>query len=542
MEICERGLFMSNNPEMAVKKTKTNIKAYKSIDHSGFFERFFAWCVDLVIIVLFGYAVYKLSDIVTAVFISFIFDFVLRVMTTYFWRGTPGKLLFGVRVVSRCSGKLSIVQVIIRELFKYISFLFIGLGYIIIMFSRRKRGLHDFAACTAVTSGGRDEASYARDIYTERPEKWDPYIMGPVILILVIFIAALINTGAYYLLYSKGMRGLSLISGFPVELKYRHSAGSGINTGKSLIQTGDIDGDGKYEVFREGVEEGKPFIRNVRLTSVQPVDGEIVLELDKPIIQYRLLDINGDKKDELAVLFEDKVLKIYKMDGEISEIGIVGPVEYNEINSVTKGKPADNADWRLYIEGDNNKLTIIYMDSNNIESLKFDLPGSDKIRELSMGVFEGKNYLIGATDNNRLVFYHYDGTSYKQAKAMDIPVRGDVFISINDLDMDKTNEIFICSPANDKRLYPVTAAYRVWGDRLMLMWDGGKYYSFSGNKYALSIDEALDIDRDGNLEIYTVQKKLSGEDGSYSIFIFQGDKTMMIVNDFMRILSLSTVK
>lgn len=533
---------MEKSPEEAAKKSKEKTRVYKSIDYSGFFERLFARLADLIIAAAFGYLIFRLEGLVTAVIAAVIFDLVVRIITTYFWGFTIGKFLFGTRVISRCSKKLSLIQVIVRELFRSISAVFACLGYITVIFHRRKRAWHDMAACTAVTSGGKSEAEYARDIYVEKPQRWYRIPWITITGVLAAALLAAIVAGARYMLYDKGMIGFPMIAAFAApELSYKVSS-MAPDYDKSIIQIGDINGDKKYEVFREGLDNSGVFIRNVRLTSVQPVDGNIILRFDKAIIQYRLLDMNDDEKDELAVLMEDKTLKIYSVDGEITEIGSLGPLEYNDITQVIKGKPDNSVPWRLYILGDKNKLTVVSMNAGALETQKFELAVSGSLVSLGMGSFSGKNYLVGSSEGGNLIFYSYDGNRYRSVKSLGIPMKGKVSLFICDSNMDDENEIFMWSDMNDERPYPVIAAYEVSGNSLKPVWDGGRFFDYEGKDYVLKIDEALDIDKDGKLEVYTVPKKISGQEGSYSIFVFCSDEIWLKANDFLRTLSLSPIR
>jgi len=201
---------------------RENYQYYKSIDYSGFIERLFARGVDFAIVLGFGYLIYKKAGLVPAVmWIPFI-DLFIRIVMTYFFGCTVGKFLFGVRVISRNSGKLTIGQVLIREFSKVISGLFLNLGYISIIVSRRKRAWHDMLACTAVTSGGRDECQYAREVYEERPEKWNWKVAVPITVVLIIGTALLINRGAFYAINNVGMIGFSRVfDTMPTEFRYR---------------------------------------------------------------------------------------------------------------------------------------------------------------------------------------------------------------------------------------------------------------------------------------------------------------------------------
>lgn len=538
---------MDNNPQLTVKKSRENIVVYKSVDYSGFIERLFARGVDFLLVIGFGYLAYKWTDLTAAIIIAIIFDLVIRILMTYFLGGTVGKLVFGVRVISRCSGKLSIWQVIIRELSKYISGLFFDFGYISIIVSRRKRAWHDITACTAVTSGGREEAEYGREVYKERPEKWYVKIWAPIMGIFIAALVVSINKSSSYLLNDMGMIGFTkVISTMPYEFKYKLPSPTlglaGVN--KNIIQLGDIDGDKGYEVFKEGIKDGRPSVMNLRLTSTKPVDGDIGLSFDKQIIQYRMLDMNGDKKDELAVLFEDKMLKVYKLDGGAAELGSLGPIEYSDVISVIRYKPLADSVCKLYIFGDKNKVSVISMKDGKLVAEKKELADSYNFISFDTGEFSGQNLLAGATDDGRLVLYSNDGGIYKKYKEMLIAVKGKLTIRIKDLNNDGSNEVLIYSPENEERRYPVLAAYDISGDSMKIMWDGGRGYRFEKgkDKINLTLEDGWDIDNDKKFEAYLISKKVSDQDGRMSLFIFESNKYLFKINDFLRTLSFTSPK
>ena len=549
---------MDKNPEVIASKQREDFKLYRSIDYSGFFERLFARGFDFLIVIAVFYFTYKSKGLVIGVAAALCFDLISRIILTYFLGGTLGKLFFGIRVVSRLSGKLSIWQVLIRETFKYFSGLFLNFGYISIMTSVRKRAWHDIMACSAVTSGGRQEAKYARDVYRERPQKW--YLAIPAV-ITVIFIVGLLfalNKGAIYILENRGMIGfLKVIESPSVEYKYKLSKTSGLaGINKNIIQLGDVDGDGGYEVFREGIKDDKTIIKSIRMTYSKTLEGDLEVVFDKPIIQYRLLDINGDKKDELAVLFQDKTLKLYKLDGEIVEIGSFGPIEYKEIISVikvkssngvtaSKGTPASDGTstsnptlYKLYILGDNNKITVLSMKDGKIESQKYDLPGGYNLVQLDSGVFKDSNYLLAASDSGKLAFYSYEDKSYQKVKEMTIPIKGPIMMNVKDINVDGKNEVVISSPESKERPYPILLAYDVSEDEMKLVWDGGKYYKNNNIKRTITMDDGMDIDGDKKFEAYMVSRKELSQEGDIQLIIFEGNKYLLKANDLLRILSM----
>ena len=63
---------------------------------------------------------------------------------------TPGKLLFGLRVVQSDGRPLGFSRIILRSLAKALVGLTLGIGYLIVAFDEHKRGLHDFICNTRV--------------------------------------------------------------------------------------------------------------------------------------------------------------------------------------------------------------------------------------------------------------------------------------------------------------------------------------------------------------------------------------------------------
>lgn len=73
------------------------------------------------------------------------------ILMTYFARATLGKMITGITVVGRHSEKLSLPQVIFRELVgRYINNFLWYLPYLAVLFTERRIGLHDYFADTYV--------------------------------------------------------------------------------------------------------------------------------------------------------------------------------------------------------------------------------------------------------------------------------------------------------------------------------------------------------------------------------------------------------
>ena len=63
---------------------------------------------------------------------------------------TPGKLIFGLRVVQADGSPLTIMRIAARSMAKALTGLTLGIGFIVVAFDEHKRGVHDFICSTRV--------------------------------------------------------------------------------------------------------------------------------------------------------------------------------------------------------------------------------------------------------------------------------------------------------------------------------------------------------------------------------------------------------
>ena len=63
---------------------------------------------------------------------------------------TPGKLIFGLRVVQADGSPLSFMRIVARCMAKALTGLTLGIGFLVVAFDEHKRGLHDFICNTRV--------------------------------------------------------------------------------------------------------------------------------------------------------------------------------------------------------------------------------------------------------------------------------------------------------------------------------------------------------------------------------------------------------
>ena len=138
------------------------LQNHMEYEYAGFWMRFWAYLLDLVVIAsierLIIKPVFRVADLSfdSSMFSPFtiasvlIFYLYFILMTKYF-HATIGKMVFGLRVISlKEESRLSWLTIIFREgIGRYISVL-IKLLYLLVAFTPKKQALHDIFADTSV--------------------------------------------------------------------------------------------------------------------------------------------------------------------------------------------------------------------------------------------------------------------------------------------------------------------------------------------------------------------------------------------------------
>ena len=130
---------------------------------AGFWIRLLAQIIDnllmFAVVLPLLLAIYGTEYFTTQEFVKGPADFLISyvmpaVLVIVFWlyaRGTPGKLLCGLRVVDARNGEsLDLLQAVIRYVGYFISMIPFGLGFLWIAWDARKQGFHDKLAGTLV--------------------------------------------------------------------------------------------------------------------------------------------------------------------------------------------------------------------------------------------------------------------------------------------------------------------------------------------------------------------------------------------------------
>jgi len=152
-------------PTRAVMRAK---QGQMTMDYGGFWVRVFAYLLDLIVIlilsipfaIVFGESMFDTSN--GAMNFSYSTSNAVSVMIVagYFVgfegsakQATPGKMAMGLVVTNQRGGRISYLRALGRFAGKYLSAFILFIGFIMVAFTQRKQGLHDFLAQTLVVRG-----------------------------------------------------------------------------------------------------------------------------------------------------------------------------------------------------------------------------------------------------------------------------------------------------------------------------------------------------------------------------------------------------
>ena len=151
--------------------------------HAGFISRFLAFVIDLVIINVVSIVIIASTGLILGFFgldntlgpVKAVVDFLITTLENaalvitlsfstifgllyllFFWvlvGFTPGKAIFGLRIVRPNGQRLTLGRAVLRLVGYWLSAMLIFLGFILIIFDNRRQGLHDKIADTIVIYG-----------------------------------------------------------------------------------------------------------------------------------------------------------------------------------------------------------------------------------------------------------------------------------------------------------------------------------------------------------------------------------------------------
>ena len=121
-----------------------------NVEFAGFWIRVVAWLVDYLI----GGIVVAVARVgLGPIGLLLLLPFQLLygpIMESSAWQGTVGKRLCGLAVTDRHDERITFGRAVVRLLAKVLSLIVLGIGFLMIAFHPRKRGLHDIIAGTLV--------------------------------------------------------------------------------------------------------------------------------------------------------------------------------------------------------------------------------------------------------------------------------------------------------------------------------------------------------------------------------------------------------
>ena len=124
------------------------VSSYQPANYAGFWIRFVAYLIDGVVVMIPGML------IISAGLPSLINLVLGLAYYIYFpsseYMATPGKMALGLIITDEHGNRIGAGTAAVRYIGYMISILIIGIGFIMIGFTEKKRGLHDMIASTQV--------------------------------------------------------------------------------------------------------------------------------------------------------------------------------------------------------------------------------------------------------------------------------------------------------------------------------------------------------------------------------------------------------
>lgn len=123
-------------------------------EYAGFWIRFLAAILDGIILgipaALIQFGLLYATGMMSLMYLVSLAVVVLTIWLDCTKGGTPGKLILGIRIVNERGDFIGIPMAILRYIGKMLSGFILGIGYLMIAFTKEKQGLHDYIAKTHV--------------------------------------------------------------------------------------------------------------------------------------------------------------------------------------------------------------------------------------------------------------------------------------------------------------------------------------------------------------------------------------------------------
>jgi uncharacterized RDD family membrane protein YckC len=120
------------------------------IGYAGFWIRVLAWFCDNFVGSALALLAVRISGPIGALIVLPFLLLYQPLMESSAWQGTVGKRICGLAVTDLRGQRISFLRALARLLAKLLSAALFGLGFVMVAFTPRKRGLHDIIAGTLV--------------------------------------------------------------------------------------------------------------------------------------------------------------------------------------------------------------------------------------------------------------------------------------------------------------------------------------------------------------------------------------------------------
>ncbi len=143
---------------------------------AGFWIRFIAYIIDSILLAIAGGILVFVTGLGIGIgaiisggtaeeteIVAGIFGFIINITLSLIYyvvfvgaKGqTPGKMVLGLKIIQISGEEMTYGRAFLRWIGYWVSFLIMGIGFLMIAFSREKQGLHDKIAGTYVVRVGR---------------------------------------------------------------------------------------------------------------------------------------------------------------------------------------------------------------------------------------------------------------------------------------------------------------------------------------------------------------------------------------------------
>jgi len=160
------GSAVSNGPALGKLNQSPTTQAPRTMSatlqfgapYAGFWVRFAAHLIDTIILwavfgtlyIFFSFAAGEAGSVVALSLYALISLFYEGYFLSRNWFATPGKRAMKLQVVDESHQHISFGVAMGRSLLKFVSAITCGIGYLMIAFTNKKQGLHDFMVKTVV--------------------------------------------------------------------------------------------------------------------------------------------------------------------------------------------------------------------------------------------------------------------------------------------------------------------------------------------------------------------------------------------------------